>query len=165
MTRAGLVLAVAGVLLLAAACGGSENKEATSEPTAAGSPAPTATWVPVAPAQRCAQLQKPAPPQAVDIHARWKGKDRVVVEGTAKLPGPGKVAYFFCQDGQVTASLVPAREPTFADDKIDAESKLVEATKGPPFDPNAHFDAIVAVVGVTGVPFFIISVPVEGTPH
>jgi len=164
MTKPFLLLLAAGALVLAVACGGGNTKEATSETTAGPSPVASATWVPVAPAQRCAQLQKPAPSQTVDIHARWKGKDRVVVEGTAKLPGPGTVSYFFCQDGQVTAALVPAKQPTFSDDKIQAESKLVEPTKGPPFDPNARFDAIVAVVGVTGVPFFIISIPVEGSP-
>jgi len=101
----------------------------------------------------------------VQVTARWKGKDRIVIEGSAHLPGPGTADYWVCQDGQVTASLVKATQPTFKNGKISAESKLVESPAGPLFDPNAHFEVVLSILGQpVQVPYFTIRVPVEGKP-
>jgi hypothetical protein len=110
--------------------------------------------------------QEPPASYNVQVTARWKGKDRVVIEGSAKLPGSGSVNYWICQDGEVTASLVWARQPTFEDGKIRAESKLVEAPGGPVFDPNARFEVVLSILGeVVQVPYFTVRVPVEGKPE
>jgi hypothetical protein len=120
----------------------------------------------VAPAGLCQQSQEPKPSYNVQVTARWKGKDRVVIEGSAHLPGPGTVNYLICQDGEVTASLVWARRPTFQDGKIRAESQLVESQAGPLFDSNAHFEVVLSILGdPVQVPYFTIRVPVEGKPE
>jgi len=166
-----LVLVAATVVLSAAACGGGGEENgptpgATTSPAPAGSPVATPTRRPsVAPPSYCRQSQEPLASYNVQVTARWKGKDRVVIEGSAHLPGPGTVNYLICQDGEVTASLVWARQPTFEDGKIRAESKLVESQAGPTFDPNAHFEVVLSILGqAVQVPYFTIRVPVEGKP-
>jgi hypothetical protein len=170
MRRIALVLVAAMVVLSAAACGGGGEENgptpgAGTSPAAAGTPAATPTRAAVAPSSRCQRTQAPPASYNVQVTARWKGKDRVVIEGSAHLPGPGTVNYLICQDGQVTASLVWARQPTFENGKISAESKVVEAPAGPVFDPNAHFDVVLSILGeAVQMPYFTISVPVEGKP-
>jgi hypothetical protein len=109
--------------------------------------------------------QEPNPLYNVQVTARWKGKDRVVIEGSAHLPGPGTVNYLICQGGEVSGSLLWAIQPTFKDGKISAESKLVESQAGPVFDPNAHFEVVLSILGQpVQVPYFTIGVAVEGKP-
>jgi hypothetical protein len=172
MRRIALVLVAASVVLSAAACGGGGEQKgstpgATASPAAATSPGPTPTRrASVAPAGLCQQSREPLASYNVQVTARWKGKDRVVIEGSAHLPGPGTVNYLICQDGEVTASLVWARQPTFQDGEIRAESKLVESQAGPLFDPNAHFEVVLSILGQpVQVPYFTIRVPVEGKPE
>jgi hypothetical protein len=157
-------------MMLAAACGGGKEggrtAGATTSPSPAASPGPTPTRVlSIAPASLCQRSQAPLASYKVQVTARWKGKDRIVIEGSAQLPGTGTVNYYICQDGEVTASLVWDRQPTFENGKISGESKLIEAGAGPIFDPNAHFEVVLSVLGeVVAVPYFTVRVPVEGKP-
>lgn len=167
-----LVLMAVAIVLSAAACdGGGTDNGATpatnASPVATTSPGATATpRRPAAPASRCQENRSPPASYNVQVTARWQGKDRVVIDGSAQLPGSGSVNYLICQDGQVTASLVWAQQPTFKNNKIHAESKLVESPVGPIFDPNAHFDVVLSVLGdQIQIPYFTISVPVEGKPE
>ena len=167
MRRIALVLLAATVVLSANACGGGgEENGPTSGATApAGSPVPTPTRRAAAPSSYCQRSQEPPASYNVQVTARWKGKDRIVIEGSAKLPGPGTVNYFICQDGEVSGSLVWAIQPSFKDGKISAESKLVESQAGPVFDPDAHFEVVLSILGeAVQMPYFTISVPVEGKP-
>lgn len=163
-----LALLAMTAVMLAAACGGGEEGGPTPGVTTspAASPGATPTRVlSIAPASLCQRSQEPRASYKVQVTARWKGKDRVVIEGSAQLPGPGTVNYFICQDGEVTASLVWARQPTFEDGKVSAESKLIEPGVGPIFDPDAHFEVVLSVLGdPIQVPYFTIKVPVEGKP-
>jgi len=171
MRKIALVLVAAMVALSAAACGGGGEEGgatpgAIASPAPATSPGPTPTRRAVAPARLCQQSQEPPASYNVQVTARWKGKDRIVIEGSAHLPGPGTVNYLICQDGEVTASLVWAIQPTFKDGKISAESELVESQAGPIFDPNAHFEVVLSILGqVVQMPYFTIRVPVEGKPE
>jgi hypothetical protein len=162
----GIILAMlaATAVLLAAGCG--DNGGGVSPtPGASPSPGPSPTRAPAAPDSFCQQGKEPPAAYNVHVTARWKGKDRVVIEGTATLPGAGSVNYWICQDGHVTASLVWDQQPTFRVGKINAESKLVEARTGPLFDPNASFVVVLQVLGESvQVPYFTVSVPVEGKP-
>jgi len=159
-----LALLAATALLLTVACG--DGGGASPTPGPSPSPGPSPTRVPfVAPDTLCQQGREPPVSYNVNVTARWKGKDRIVIEGTATLPGGGTVNYWICQDGHVTASLVWDRQPTFKAGKISGESKLVEAKAGPVFDPNASFVAVVQVLGeAVQIPYFTINVPVEGKP-
>jgi hypothetical protein len=165
MRRIALVLVAAAVALSAAACGGGGN-DGGATPGADASPGPTTTpRAPAAPAERCQQSQEPLASYNVKVTAHWQGKDRVVIDGSAQLPGSGSVNYLICQDGQVTASLVWAVQPTYKNGKIHGESKVAESQVGPVFDPNAHFRVVLSVLGdQIQVPYFTISVPVEGKP-
>ncbi len=171
MRSIGLVLIAVAVVLSAAACGGG-GADTGGTPGSTASPAPTTSPGPTAtprraagPASLCQQSQQPLPSYNVQVTARWKGKDRVVVDGSANLPGPGTVNYLICQDGQVSGSLIWAQNPTFKDGKIHAESKLVESQAGPVFDPNAHLTVVLSVLGEIQMPYFTVSVPVEGKPE
>jgi hypothetical protein len=165
-----LALLTMTAIMLAAACGGGKEggptAGATTSPSPAASPVPTPTRVTsIAPASLCEKTQEPFPSYKVQVTAQWKGKDRLVIEGSAQLPGPGTVNYFICQDGEVTASLVWDRQPTFEGGKISGESKLIEAQAGPIFDPDAHFEVVLSILGQpVAVPYFTIRVPVEGKP-
>ena len=161
----GIILALlAATAVLLAACG-DNGGEVSPTPGATASPGPSPTRGPVAPARLCQMGSEPPASYNVQVTARWKGKDRVVIDGKATLPGGGTVNYWFCQEGEVTASLVWARQPTFDNGKISGESKLVEAEAGPTFDPNASFTVVLQVLGeAVQVPYFTVSVPVEGKP-
>jgi hypothetical protein len=165
-----LALLTMAAMMLAAACGGGKEggptAGVTTSPSPAASPGATPTRVlSIAPASRCEKTQEPLASYKVQITARWKGKDRIVIEGSAQLPGAGTVNYFICQDGEVTASLVWASQPTFENGKISAESKLIEPGIGPVFDPDAHFEVVLSVLGeVVAVPYFTVRVPVGGKP-
>jgi hypothetical protein len=102
----------------------------------------------------------------VQVTARWEGKDRIVIEGSADLPTPGSVTYLVCQDGEVSASLLWAVEPKLEDGKIRAVSKLVDSQSGPAFDPNASFEVVLTALGEpVQMPYFTVRVPVEGKPE
>jgi hypothetical protein len=164
-----LALLASTAVLLAVACGGDENGPtpgAATSPASAGSPGPTPTRrASVAPARLCQVGKEPPASYNVQVKASWKGKDRVVIDGSATLPGGGTVNYWICQDGEVTASLVWDHQPTFENGKISAESKLVEAGAGPIFNPDAKFEVVIEVLGEkVQVPYFTIRVPVEGKP-
>ena len=108
--------------------------------------------------------QAPLPDFKVEITARWEGDDRIVIEGSAQLPGPGRLNYWICQNGELAAFLVWDRQPTFEDGEISAES-IVDESRAGRFDPNASFEAVVTVLGdPIAVPFFTVRVPVEGKP-
>jgi hypothetical protein len=165
-----LSLLATAVVLLAISCGDGDNGSASgavTPPAPATSPGPTPTRRPdVAPDRLCQMGQEPPAAYNVQVTARWEGKDRLVIEGSATLPGDGGVNYWACQDGHPTASLVWNKNPTFEDGKISAESKLVEAPAGPVFDPDAKFEVVLQVLGdVIQTPYFTVRVPVEGKPE
>src|SRR3989304_1900620 len=165
MTGIILAMLAATAVLLGAACG--DNGDGNSPtPGASPSPGPSPTRVTsIASPSLCQKRGEPTASYNVQVTARWKGKDRIVIEGSATLPGGGSVNYWVCQDGQVTASLVRAEPPTFEDGEISAESKLVEASVGPIFDPDASFVVVLQVLGeAVQIPYFTIDVPVEGKP-
>jgi hypothetical protein len=170
MTLLVRLLILSGVALLLAACGGGGGVSPTPvSPTSVSStPAspPEATSTPgAALAFLCRDTKDPLPQWNVQITAKWEGKDRIVIEGSAKLPGSGTVNYWVCQDGQATSSLQRSREPEYKDGEIKAESKVAEGRVGPAFDPNAHFDVMLSILGQpVQVPYFVIRVPVEGKP-
>jgi hypothetical protein len=160
MRETSLILVVVTALLLAAACGG-DGEGSPASPTT--SPAERS---PVASADLCLMGGEPLAAYNVEVTARWKSKDRIVIEGSAELPGPGSVNYWICQDGEVSASLVWARQPTFENGEIQAESKLVESQAGPLFDPDARFEVVLSILGdPVQVPYFIVRVPVQGKPE
>jgi len=174
MTRRRLPLLPSGLafvflaLVAFVACGGgggSSSPTPQSTPTAAASVASPVPPTAAAPSSYCRPPtgQFPAENYRVQLEARWKG-DRVIIEGTAAIPGPGDVRYYVCQNGQVATFLRPIKEPTLEGGKINAESQVMKGMEAG-LDPNGQFEAVVAVVGVTGVPFFITGVPVEGRPE
>jgi hypothetical protein len=166
MRRIALVLLAVAVVLSATACGGGEESGPTPGATASGgSPVATPTRRAAGPSSYCQQSQEPLASYNVQVTAHWEGKDRIVIEGSAHLPGPGTVNYLICQDGEISGSLVWVRQPTFKSGKIQAESKLVESQAGPAFDPDAHFEVVLSILGEpVQMPYFTISVPVEGKP-
>jgi hypothetical protein len=170
MRRVTIVLIAATAALLLAACGGggeegSPTPGVGNSPTSAESPIATPSRSPVASSARCGPFQEPRASYNVQITAKWKGKDRIVIEGSAHLPGPGSVNYLVCQDGEVSASVLWAREPTFENGKIEAESKVVESSVGPVFDPDAQFEVVLSILALpVQVPYFTINIPVEGKP-
>jgi hypothetical protein len=156
------LLILLGAAFLLAACGGGEESSATptTPPDTAGTPRASA------PAFLCQTTREPRPAWNVQVTARWEGKDRIVIEGSADLPGPGTADYWVCQDGQATTSLKRSRNPEFKDGKIEGESKVVEGVMGPVFDPNAHFDVMLSIIGEpVQMAYFTIRVPVEGKPE
>lgn len=159
-----LTVLMAAALLLAA-CGGDGGGVS---PTSTSPPEATLTPLPPLIAALCQDTREPRPQWNVQITARWEGKDRIVIEGQADLSRPGTVNYWVCQDGQPTTALQRAVNPEFKDGKITAESKVIEGEGGigPPFDPNAHFDVMVSILGQpVQVPYFTVRVPVEGKPE
>jgi hypothetical protein len=161
MSRITLALLVT-VALLFAACGGGSQTTGVTTPTLAG---PTPTRAAVAPSGYCQQSREPLPAWNVQVTARWEGKDRIVIEGSADLPSPGSVTYLVCQDGEVSSSLLWAEQPTIEDGKIRGMSKLVDSQSGPAFDPDASFVVVLTVVGAPiQMPYFTVQIPVEGKP-
>jgi hypothetical protein len=161
MTPLVRLLIFSGAALFLAACGGGGEVS----PTPASSPEATGTPRAVAPAFLCRNTTDPRPEWNVQVTAKWKGEDRIVIEGSADLPGLGTVNYWVCQDGEATGSLQRSREPEYKDGKIKAESKVVEGRVGPVFDPNAHFDVMLSILGQpVQVAYFTIKIPVEGNP-
>jgi hypothetical protein len=155
-------LILLGAVLALAACGGG-GEEATTSPTSA--PAADETPQVALPAYLCQDVTEPSPTWNVQVTAKWEGKDRIVIEGSADLPGPGTVNYWACQDGEPTAALRWIGNPEFKNGKIKAELKLEEGRPGPPFDPDARFEVFVSILGdPVQVPYFTIPVLVEGKP-
>ena len=120
----------------------------------------------MAPAGHCQRVRSPAASYNVQVTARWKGKDRIVIEGSAHLPGARHRQLLDLPGWPGDRLPGLGAQPTFQDGKISAESKLVESQAGPLFDPNAHFEVVLSVLGEpVQVPYFTISVPVEGKPE
>ncbi len=169
MRRIALVL-VAASLVIGVACGGDENPSpsAAESTQAIASPGATPAERPsVGTAAMCQNTQEPSPSYNVQVTARWEGKDRIVIEGTADMPGPREVNYWVCQDGQLSASIRWARQPTFENGEIRAESKLEDEDVGvgPLFDPDARFEVFLQIMGEpVKIPYFTIRIPVEGKP-
>lgn len=155
------LLILAGAVVLLSACGGGEEASPTPTPPSEATGTPSGTGL----AFLCNTTRNPLPQWNVQVTAKWQGKDRIVIEGSADLPGPGTVNYWVCQDGQATASLQRSQNPEYKDGKIKAESKVVDKRLGPTFDPNAHFEVMLSIQGEPiQVPYFIVRVPVEGKP-
>jgi hypothetical protein len=155
-----IVLVLAGAALFLAGCGGGGEVPLTptTPPGATGTPRASV------PASVCTNTRNPVPQWNVQVTAKWQG-DRIVIEGSADLPGPGTVNYWVCQDGQATDSLQRSKNPEYKDGKIKAESKVVEGRVGPVFDPNAHFDVMFSILGQpVQISYFIVKIPVEGRP-
>jgi hypothetical protein len=164
------VLLAAAATLLVAACGdGGQEKAPTSGATASPAPVASPAATPTnsgasASARYCQMSQAPLADWKVEITARWKGKDRIVIEGSATLPGPGTVNYWICQNGELATFLIKARQPTFEGGKISAES-VIDESRGGTLDPDASFEAVVSILGdPIQIPFFAVRVPVEGKP-
>lgn len=160
-----LVLMVATAVLVAGGCG-EDGDQTGSSPTPATAASPAPTRGPIAPSALCHPASQPTPSYNVQVTAKWEGDDKIVIEGTARLPGRGSVNYFVCQDGEVSASLLWARQPTFENGKIRAESEVVDSPAGPLFDPDAEFTVVLQILGdPVQVPYFTVSIPVEGKPE
>lgn len=102
----------------------------------------------------------------LEVSAKWKGSDRIIVEGSVALPKTATLQAWICQDGQMTVALRPKDEPEIKDGKIKAEWELIEdAGVGPIFDPDARFETTLAAQSEIGLPFFIVRIPVEGRPE
>jgi hypothetical protein len=154
------LLVFLGAALLLAACGGGGE----APPTSTSPSEVTGTPRPALPAFLCTDTRDPLSQWNVQVTAKWHG-DRIVIEGSANLPGPGTVNYWVCQDGQATASLQRSQNPEYKGGKIKAESKVVEGGAGPVFDPNAHFDVMLSILGQPiQMAYFTIKIPVEGKP-
>jgi len=101
----------------------------------------------------------------LQVKAQWKGNDRITIEGSVRIP-PTDLQYVICQNGEVSLSLVPAKKPVVEDGSISAESKLVSSDRGPAFDPNAQFEAVLYFLSrETRIPMLTATVPVEGRPQ
>ena len=166
------VLALAGVLV-AAACGGGESTlppSPTAVSTAEGTPGPALTPTPAGPDSSL--LIKYCNPPALDttpfelkVKAEWQGKDRIVIEGSVLLSEPVSLQYVICQDGEISFSLVPARQPEVKGREITGESKLVPSERGPAFNPDAKFEAVLFFMRQDfQTPMLIAKIPVEGRP-
>jgi hypothetical protein len=105
-------------------------------------------------------------PFELEVKAKWQGKDRIVVEGSVVLPNPSNLEVVICQDGEVSFSLVPARQPEIKGREVGAESKLVPSERGPAFNPDAKFEAVLFFIRQDLlVPVLIAKIPVEGQPE
>jgi len=167
------VLALVGVLV-AAACGGSESSPPPSTATAStaeGTPGPALTPTPARPnlstlTGYCSPPVIDTTPFELEVKAEWQGKDRIVIEGSVLLSEPANLQYVICQDGEVSFSLVPARQPEIKGRDIGAESKLVPSERGPAFNPDAKFEAVLFFLRQDlQVPMLIAKIPVEGRPE
>ena len=167
------VLALAGVLV-AAACGGGESTlppSPTAVSTAEGTPGPAPTPTPAGPG--LSALTGYCNPTAMDttgyelkVKAEWQGKDRIVIEGSVLLSEPVSLQYVICQDGEISFSLVPARQPEVKGREITGESKLVPSERGPAFNPDAKFEAVLFFLRQDfQTPMLIAKIPVEGRPE
>ena len=168
-----VALALAGVLM-AVACGDTESPTPPS-PTitlkAEGTPGPALTPTPTVPSASsllgyCNPPSIDTTPFELEVKAEWQGKDRIVVEGSVVLSQPVSLQYVICQDGEVSFSLVPARQPEIKGKEIGAESKLVPSERGPAFNPDAKFEAVLFFIRQDlQVPVLIAKIPVEGQPE
>jgi hypothetical protein len=105
-------------------------------------------------------------PYQFKVKAEWHGNDRITIEGSVVLPAPGNLQYVICQDGELSYSLVPDRQPEVTDGKITAESKLVPSEREPAFNADAKFEAVLFFMRQdVQVPMLITKIPVEGRPE
>jgi len=167
------VLALAGVLV-AAACGGGESTlppSPTAVSTAEGTPGPAPTPTPAGPGLSaltgyCNPTASDTTPFELKVKAEWQGKDRIVIEGSVLLSEPVSLQYVICQDGEISFSLVPARQPEVKGREITGESKLVPSERGPAFNPDAKFEAVLFFMRQDfQTPMLIAKIPVEGRPE
>lgn len=166
-------LALVGVLM-AAACGGGESPLPPSPTTAStpeGTPGPALTPAPTVSNAGsvlgyCNPPATDTTPYQLEVKAQWHGKDRIVIEGSVVLPQPASLQYVICQDGEPSFSLVPARQPEVMGGEIRAESKLAPSERGPAFNPDAKFEAVLFFMRQdVQIPMFIAKIPVEGRPE
>jgi hypothetical protein len=156
-----LLIIAAGILLLAA-CGGSSDGDTTMSAT----PSPSPVRGPIAAPNYCIFTMGAAPELGLQLSARWEGNDKIIAEGNVDLPGPARLQAWICQDGQVTVALRLERDPELKGRKIKVEWKKQDVEVGPVFDPDAHFEVVLAALGEpVGVPYFVERIPVEGKPE
>lgn len=158
-----LLIAVVGLLLLAA-CGGDEDTtRGPASPTPLShTPAPRGL---IAPPTYCSVTMAAAPSLNLEVSARWKGGDKIIVEGSADLPDSARLQAWICQDGQMTVALRPEGKPELKSGKIKAEWKRADVDVGPVFDPDARFEVTLAAQSEPSwLPYFIVRIPVEGEP-
>lgn len=174
--RSCLLAALALVsVLMAVACGDTESPLPSSSPTTASTaeatPGPALTPTPTV--SNASALLGYCDPPAMDttpfeleVKAEWQGKDRIVIEGSVLLSEPVSLQYVICQDGELSFSLVPARQPEAKDGEITAESKLVPSERGPAVNPDAKFEAVLFFLRQDiHTPLLIAKIPVEGRPE
>jgi hypothetical protein len=139
--------------------------------TAEGTPGPALTPTPAGPnlsalTGYCNPTASDTTPFELKVKAEWQGKDRIVIRGSVVLPAPAKLQYVICQDGEISFSLVPDRQPETTGGEITAESKLVPSERGPAFNPDAKFEAVLFFLRQDfQTPMFIAKIPVEGQPE
>jgi hypothetical protein len=105
-------------------------------------------------------------PFELEVKAEWQGKDRIVIEGSVVVSQPVTLQYVICQDGEISFSLVSARQPEIEGGKITAESKLVPSERGPAFNADAKFEAALFFLRQDlHTPLLIAKIPVEGRPE
>jgi len=159
---------------MAAACGGAESPlppSPTAASTAEGTPGPALTPTQAAPnlsavSGYCNPTAMDTTPFQLEVKAEWHGKDRITIEGSVLLPEPATLQYVICQDGEVSFSLVPARRPEVNGKVITAESKLVPSERGPAFNPDAKFEAVLFFLRQDlHFPMLMAKIPVEGRPQ
>jgi len=174
LARSCLVLALAfvGVLILAA-CGEESAPAPGPDTTSTAQSSPgaglTATMTPPPLSGLTGHCNPPVmdtTPFQLEVKAEWHGKDRIVIEGSVLLAEAASLQYVICQDGEVSFSLVPAHRPEVRGGEITAESKLVPSERGPAFDPDAEFEAVLFFLRKElQIPMLIGKVPVEGQPE
>jgi hypothetical protein len=166
-------LALVGVLM-AVGCGGGESPpppSPTTTSTAEVTPGPALTPTQAVPKVTpslgyCNPTTIDTTPYQLEVKAEWQGKDRIVIKGSVVVPSPVGLQYVICQDGELSYSLVPASQPKVADGKITAESKLVPSQRGPAFNADAKFEAVLFFMRQdVQTPMFITKIPVEGRPE
>jgi hypothetical protein len=166
-------LALVGVLMVVA-CGDTESP-LPSRPTttlkAELTPGPALTPIPTVSngSSLLGYCNPPAidtAPYQLEVKAEWQGKDRIVIEGSVVVSQPVSLQYVICQDGELSFSLVPARQPETEGGDIRAESNLVPSERGPAFNPDAKFEAVLFFLRQDlHTPLLIAKIPVEGRPE
>ena len=165
MVRHSLVL----VLAIAALAACNENAQTPSPAQTVSSPSSTgaaATPDGVMRPNKYCTLGTTVPPEyELEVKANWNGKT-ITVEGKVQLPGPANVSWIVCQNGQPSSHFQFVGQPALHDGKISGESQVIENPRArTPFDPSGTFDVVVfAQDPGSGLPYFLVGIPVEGNP-